>query len=1172
MKTGYGLNTADSLGYLGYGSKPYSSLTYVGSKGYSSPATGIRSKSVFDKDVIMSKVKKPKKTSTEKVEIPLYKKKTFDFTDYAYREAVNRLKFLLTEAYEPAKTTTSFYYRTVDDGKSEASDSQSVVERPSMTEVSKYFPSTAVSRYGSTLGRRYSFLSKDATAGPLKPALSSSSLHPAPSVHTAQSLEVAQPPPELLGFIEKQENYIEQLERESQYCREELSTLLKKVKEVVSENEALTDRSRSKALYQLDSSESEDVEYADRSKGKGPLSGPSIVFESRISELEAQLAQSQIDLKKLFNENEDNKRKLLHGASDVGNADAYRKQVENLQRDKQNLEETVRKLQLSIDQLKDSEACNFSKSQRSRDMIEQVAFERNQAEIEIRRLKDELERQHERVREVQHEMAKRIADERSSAERRYTYHVDQLGGDLSSQWEHATKLQLEVERMKRIESDYKRELNQKSSQIDELKMELKNKTAIFMSDLNQASAEKQSLEQEITSLRLQLERTERQSKVEVSRLNAEITSLRQRLDRADADLLHSKRENLKLADDVASLEKELTLGELNRETRPSKELAKIISDMEAKHTNTVSELEGMIQDQKQLMEKLTAECKSLTHKLEDTTQKHKQEIDYLQENLEYLSKHINTTNPSATATSNDTNQYASTNPAMDDNRYSNDLQATLYNQADSSYPAGIAGSSVTPDASAAAAYASPSPNQSIPPTQDQGPEAMPHAMHHQVTTVEPCQPTQTHSMMAQLEVSELGDSTGILVENHPDPNHVHPIDSSTPSRSNRPNCPETIPSPTMLTPTSAANLDCRDPRSPTKKECGPEAFQRSQSMDVLSWNQSDCHEPVIPLNRTVPEVVQHREAAEDCRANPWPISREPLGSRCNHWQDPSRMAQSTQLTLPQHSNTPLNSSTESSRTRREISNSTRRWTINLQPDMIPRNNSTPISNSTRVTQSSTINNSNRSTISSSTRAISSHMMHSSTPLSKFMMNPATPPEPVQYNNLSHLHLQQQQQQHQRQLQQPHQHSQHNPQHKCPPQQQPHPHHPPAHQQHRLPPAPLEVASSSQENLLAQWNRRKVTELWGIHVPVHHPGQAQTDSDTSNHPLQDDKPPALHPCCSNSLPRQQLPQTCGFQPIASYPKLSISSPSLFGSSPDVSQTPSPTSTVLKNYDAASPNPM
>uniref|UniRef100_A0A182MEJ8 Uncharacterized protein n=1 Tax=Anopheles culicifacies TaxID=139723 RepID=A0A182MEJ8_9DIPT len=191
-------------------------------------------------------------------------------------------------------------------------------------------------------------------------------------------------------------------------------------------------------------------------------------------------------------------------------------------------------------------------------------------------------------------------------------------------------------------------------------------------------------------------------------------------------------------------------------------------------------------------------------------------------------------------------------------------------------------------------------------------------------------------------------------------------------------------------------------------------------------------------------------------------------------------------------------------------------------------------------------------------------MHSSTPLSKFMMNPDTPPEPVHYNSLSHQHLQQQHHHHH----QPPQQSLHNPRHKCPPQQQSHPHHPPARQQLRFPP-PLEAAAnSSQENLLAQWNRRKVTELWGIRVPAHHPGQALTDSDTSNHPAQDDK----HPCCRNSLPRQQLPKTCGFQPIDSYPKLSISSPSLFGSSPDVSQTPSPTTTVLKNYDAASPNPI
>lgn len=39
--------------------------------------------------------------------------------------------------------------------------------------------------------------------------------------------------------------------------------------------------------------------------------------------------------------------------------------------------------------------------------------------------------------------------------------------------------------------------------------------------------------------------------------------------------------------------------------------------------STVTDLEGMIHGQKQLMEKLTDECKQLTHKLDEATVKHK---------------------------------------------------------------------------------------------------------------------------------------------------------------------------------------------------------------------------------------------------------------------------------------------------------------------------------------------------------------------------------------------------------------------------------------------------------------------------------------------------------------------------------------------------------------------
>lgn len=164
-------------------------------------------------------------------------------------------------------------------------------------------------------------------------------------------------------------------------------------------------------------------------------------------------------------------------------------------------------------------------------------------------------------------MARRLADERASAERRYNTQVDQLGGDLSSQWEQVAKLQLELERQKRFETDLKRDVANRNSQIDELKMELRANRTTFLADMAQANAEKQSLEQEITSLRLQLDRAARETKTEAARLNAEINSLRQRLDRGDADLLHSKREVLRLNDEIANLEKEVFSSSINMQMR-----------------------------------------------------------------------------------------------------------------------------------------------------------------------------------------------------------------------------------------------------------------------------------------------------------------------------------------------------------------------------------------------------------------------------------------------------------------------------------------------------------------------------------------------------------------------------------------------------------------------------
>lgn len=160
-----------------------------------------------------------------------------------------------------------------------------------------------------------------------------------------------------------------------------MSTLLTKVKDVVSENEVLTDRVKHGSHEDLFNPHSRSSKFS---------SGPNILFESRISELEAQLAQTNIDYKKLIDENSDLKRKRAFSGdltTDSSCSEAYKKQIENLQRDKTTLEDMVKKLQKQVNDLKSLDAQVFSKTQRNRDLAEQATFERTQSDIEIRRLK-----------------------------------------------------------------------------------------------------------------------------------------------------------------------------------------------------------------------------------------------------------------------------------------------------------------------------------------------------------------------------------------------------------------------------------------------------------------------------------------------------------------------------------------------------------------------------------------------------------------------------------------------------------------------------------------------------------------------------------------------------------------------------------------------------------------
>ncbi|XP_065162267.1 serologically defined colon cancer antigen 8 homolog isoform X2 [Atheta coriaria] len=575
--------------------------------------------------------KKRNKKSSPTPKMDFIRKKP-DYADTAYHEAVGRLRILLAESYSPRRRPTT---REILNNAGDDTDNQSVVSV--ISRVSKY-PTY------NTLGNFKKY-------------------YPIPRIATEHEKQFATSS-ELSTFLERQEDYIDQLERESRFCREELSTLLGKVKEVIQENENLHEKQKDKLLKTVfDQFETELDTDSDQTrpiksiKETIRLEGPSIMYESRISELEAKLTQARIDLKKSQEGNEQCHRKHADYSDDCGT----KKQLESLKNDNTVLQETVTKLQTALNSLRDKEHSTTDHVKRSLDIAEQAQYEKNAAEHEIRRLKDELERQHGKLRDALNEQSRRVADERTSVERRYSQQIEQLSSELGVHWEQSNKLQLELDKHRRENADLRRELAQKQAQIDELKKEMQSKIITLQSDIGVSGAEKSALEQQIATLQMGNERTERQSKQESARNQVEMQSLRQRLDRADADLIHSRRENLRLTEQIAALEKEINMNnaladeknKINKiialpapkqvEEKEADETAAKIQSLEAKHVATVAELEGMIQSQNQLMDKLSAECHALTQKLEESSSVHKVEIQQLQANLEHLSNKLEKT-------------------------------------------------------------------------------------------------------------------------------------------------------------------------------------------------------------------------------------------------------------------------------------------------------------------------------------------------------------------------------------------------------------------------------------------------------------------------------------------------------------------------------------------------
>lgn len=71
----------------------------------------------------------------------LLKKKSYDFPDHHYHDAISRLKGMLADSYLPTTkySSSSSIFKSVTDDETDTTEN-TIVERPALKEISKYFP------------------------------------------------------------------------------------------------------------------------------------------------------------------------------------------------------------------------------------------------------------------------------------------------------------------------------------------------------------------------------------------------------------------------------------------------------------------------------------------------------------------------------------------------------------------------------------------------------------------------------------------------------------------------------------------------------------------------------------------------------------------------------------------------------------------------------------------------------------------------------------------------------------------------------------------------------------------------------------------------------------------------------------------------------------------------
>ncbi|KAM9727849.1 serologically defined colon cancer antigen 8 homolog [Menidia menidia] len=494
---------------------------------------------------------------------------------------------------------------------------------------------------------------------------------------------------DLVPMVHNQSEYIQHLEAEVKFCKEELQGLKQRITVVVVENEKLHSELKSKAVNEslkdktdlnstvddvgLNTGHSilQKTEHYSWKKELDQLKG---IYQAQIESLEAQIISLRKDLSVSQKECEEVKVRLRHRekqAADAQRADGaprvaglcvkcaqheavlagthtnlHVQAIDRLTKERDELLVALRAVRASQQEAQQREWSACLQVKQAVEMAEEANFSKARVEVQCEQLSRELARLREQLDREAQALHKRLAEAREEGRTEARKQKEELEQTVSSLSQRVGELEGLLDRADRENGSLTNQLDDTLSKLSCEEQEKNKLCGDLRYQLSQVKLKKEEAERELRDLKARTNRQMEKAAQEVERLSSELVGCRQHLEVVQRDGSQWQAEALSLAEQLANAQRQLHLTRKERETADrthaeelysvtfsaqerEKELAVLLQRTEAQQLQRVGEMDNLLSSQNSLIRKLKEECCKLGSKLEELSSNSRSELEQL---------------------------------------------------------------------------------------------------------------------------------------------------------------------------------------------------------------------------------------------------------------------------------------------------------------------------------------------------------------------------------------------------------------------------------------------------------------------------------------------------------------------------------------------------------------